>query len=88
MLLKQSFLSLIFIVSFFENYSQQINWMSLDEAVEAQKTTPKNLIIDVYTNWCGPCKLMDKNTFSNPEIVSYINEIIKLSNLMLKEMKK
>ena len=74
MLLKQSFLSLIFIVSFFENYSQQINWMSLDEAVEAQKTTPKNLIIDVYTNWCGPCKLMDKNTFSNPEIVSYINE--------------
>ena len=73
MLLKQSFLSLIFIVSFFENYSQQINWMSLDEAVEAQKTTPKNLIIDVYTNWCGPCKLMDKNTFSNPEIVSYIN---------------
>ena len=74
MLLKQSFLSLIFIVSFFGNYSQEINWMSLDEAVVAQKTTPKNLIIDVYTNWCGPCKLMDRNTFANKYISKFINE--------------
>lgn len=48
--------------------------MSLDEVREAQKTNPKNVLIDVYTNWCGPCKLMDRNTFSNADIIRIINE--------------
>ena len=48
--------------------------MSLDEVREAQKTNPKNVLIDVYTNWCGPCKLMDRNTFSNTDIIRIINE--------------
>ena len=74
MFLKQSFFSVIFIVSFFGNYSQEINWMSLEKAMEAQKTVPKNLILDAYTNWCGPCKLMDKNTFQNKFISEYINK--------------
>lgn len=55
-------------------FSQEINWMSLKDVAEAQKTNPKNVLIDVYTNWCGPCKLMDKNTFSNPDIIRIINK--------------
>lgn len=54
--------------------AQEINWMSLEEAVEAQKTTPKKIIMDAYTVWCGPCKLLDKNTFHNKDVVAYINE--------------
>jgi thioredoxin-related protein len=30
--------------------------------------------MDVYTKWCGPCKLLDKNTFSNSDVIDYINE--------------
>jgi len=55
------------------NYSQSINWMSLEKAIESQKNNPKNILVDVYTNWCGPCKLMDKNTFQNKEIARFIN---------------
>jgi thiol:disulfide interchange protein len=70
--LNKFYLITFFILFFFKAQSQEINWISLEEVVEFQKTEPKNVIIDVYTNWCGPCKLMDKNTFSNPEIASYI----------------
>jgi thioredoxin-related protein len=65
---------LFFVLIQFQLYSQEINWMSLDEVREAQKTNPKNVLIDVYTNWCGPCKLMDRNTFSNTDIIKIINE--------------
>jgi thioredoxin-related protein len=51
----------------------QVNWMSFDEAIAAQAVTPKKIIVDVYTDWCGPCKLMDRNTFQNKKVSSFIN---------------
>ena len=53
--------------------AQEIQWMSMNEALAAQKKTPKKIIMDVYTNWCGPCKMMDKNTFQNKDVVDYVN---------------
>ncbi|WP_411766520.1 thioredoxin family protein [Winogradskyella sp. A3E31] len=54
--------------------AQEINWVSLDEAIALQKKNPKKIMMDVYTNWCGPCKLLDKNTFHNKDVVDYVNE--------------
>ncbi len=48
--------------------------MSMDEALAAQKETPKKIFMDVFTKWCGPCKMLDKNTFSNKDVIAYINE--------------
>lgn len=53
--------------------AQEIKWMSMNDALEAQKKTPKKIFMDVYTNWCGPCKLLDKNTFHNKDVVEYVN---------------
>ena len=54
--------------------AQKIQWMTLDEARAAQKVKPKKIFMDVYTNWCGPCKLLEKNTFQNPDVSRYISE--------------
>jgi len=54
--------------------AQKINWMSLEDAVAAQKETPKKIFIDAYTVWCGPCKMLDKNTFSNKDVAAYVNK--------------
>ena len=54
--------------------AQKINWVSLEEAMTLQKKDPKKIMIDMYTNWCGPCKLLDKNTFHNKDVVDYVNE--------------
>jgi len=54
--------------------AQEINWMSMKDALSAQKENPKKIFMDVYTNWCGPCKLLDKNTFRNADVVKYVND--------------
>ena len=53
---------------------EQINWMTMNEALAAQKKEPKKIFVDIYTTWCGPCKLLDKNTFSNKDVIDFINE--------------
>jgi len=54
--------------------AQEINWLTFEEALEAQKTNPKKIFIDAYTVWCGPCKMLDKNTFGNKDVANYMNE--------------
>ncbi|RED50193.1 thioredoxin-related protein [Seonamhaeicola aphaedonensis] len=54
--------------------AQEINWVTFNEALELQKKTPKKIMMDVYTNWCGPCKMLDRNTFHNKDVVEYVNE--------------
>ncbi len=52
----------------------EIKWMSMNEALEAQKEEPRKIFMDAYTTWCGPCKMLDKNTFTNKDVIEYINE--------------
>ncbi len=51
-----------------------INWMSWSEAAVANKTDKKKIFIDVYTDWCGWCKKMDKTTFQDPAVIKELND--------------
>lgn len=52
----------------------QIRWISWDEAQARNQAEPRKIIVDVYTQWCGWCKKMDKATFEQANIVNYINQ--------------
>ncbi len=51
-----------------------INWLTVEEAQAQAKKVPKPLMIDVYTSWCGPCKMLDAKTFSDPRLAEYVNK--------------
>lgn len=50
-----------------------VNWLTFKEAQEKNKTAPKPFLVDIYTDWCGWCKVMMRTTYSNPNIAGYIN---------------
>ncbi|MGV3460373.1 MAG: thioredoxin family protein [Flavobacterium sp.] len=71
--MKKLLLALFIALGSMAVQAQEIKWMTMDEAVAAQKKKAKPIFMDVYTDWCGPCKMLDKNTFHDKEVVEYIN---------------
>jgi thioredoxin-related protein len=78
--MKRLVLLLAFLSSAFVTRAQEasagspVKWMSFEEAIERSKTEKRKIFIDVYTDWCGWCKVMDKNTFSEPAVAKVLNE--------------
>jgi thioredoxin-related protein len=54
--------------------AQEIKWMTFEEAQKAQKKEARKIFVDAYTVWCGPCKMLDKNTFHNKDVADYVNK--------------
>lgn len=73
-MMKKMLLILFVVLSTFAVQAQEIKWMTFDEAQAAQKKKPKPIFMDVYTDWCGPCKLLDRNTFSDKAVADFINK--------------
>ena len=54
--------------------TDKIKWVSLEEADRLRRTEPRKIMIDVYTDWCGWCKRMDRTTFVDSNLVKYVNQ--------------
>lgn len=50
---------------------RKISW---EEAKAAAKKENKYIFIDCMTDWCGWCKVMDRETFSKQEVADYMNK--------------
>src|SRR5436190_11818616 len=50
-----------------------VKWLTFEQAIELNKKDKKQIFIDVYTTWCGPCKMMDKYTFADSAVAIILN---------------
>jgi thioredoxin-related protein len=49
----------------------EANWA---KAVEQAKKQKKMIFIDAYTSWCGPCRMLKQNTFTDKAAGEYFNK--------------
>lgn len=67
-------LMIMMALSFTYKPAPKINWMSFEEMQEAYQKEPRPVLIDLYTTWCGWCKVMDKKTYTHAKLVEYVNQ--------------
>jgi uncharacterized protein YyaL (SSP411 family) len=53
---------------------EKIKWVTVAELNVLYAKEPRPILIDVYTDWCGWCKEMDRTTYRNEKLAKYINE--------------
>ncbi|WP_339926059.1 DUF255 domain-containing protein [uncultured Cyclobacterium sp.] len=84
-------IGLIVLLVFVQQLSKaqnSIEWHSFEEVIEKTAEEPKMILVDVYTDWCGWCKKMDKNTFTDPKVIAYVNENFYAVKLNAEDRKK
>jgi thioredoxin-related protein len=80
-MMKKSLIILLIIGSVTKANSQspatsensKIKWYTIQEAEKLNQQSPRTIFIDTYTDWCGWCKKMDKDTFTNSVISDLLN---------------
>ncbi|GAC1428402.1 MAG: hypothetical protein NVSMB7_05250 [Chitinophagaceae bacterium] len=54
--------------------AEKLKWMTLKEAQQAMLTEKRPVLVDLYTDWCGWCKVMDKKTYTNQKVIAYLEQ--------------
>ena len=50
-----------------------VHWMDYTQALEKAKSGPKLIFVDLYADWCVPCRIMDANVYSDPTVAAILN---------------
>jgi thiol:disulfide interchange protein DsbD len=53
---------------------EELTWMTYSSGLSEGIKHEKPILVDLYAEWCGPCKQMDAITYQDPSVIGMIQE--------------
>lgn len=47
---------------------------SFEDALKVAKAKDKLVFMDAYATWCGPCRILERQVFTDPAVGDFFNE--------------
>ncbi|WP_299461056.1 thioredoxin fold domain-containing protein [uncultured Microscilla sp.] len=57
-----------------QKHNKVIQWLSFAQLEKAMQQNPRYILIEVETDWCVYCKMLDKATLSKRKVAKVINQ--------------
>lgn len=54
-------------------HAQGVTWQAWDAGFRTASRKSQPVLVDVYTDWCGWCKRMDKDVYSRADVRDYLS---------------
>lgn len=67
-------LSLAFLVPSASRAADGSLWRNWNDGIKEAGETQRPILVDVYTDWCGWCKRMDRDVYSRPDVREYLSK--------------
>src|SRR5947207_7468946 len=52
----------------------EVQWARWDTGLKSASASNRPILVDVYTDWCGWCKRMDRDVYSRDDVRAYLNQ--------------
>ncbi|MGL1902589.1 MAG: DUF255 domain-containing protein [Fibrobacterales bacterium] len=50
-----------------------VQWLTFEEGLNKATAEKKLMFVDLYADWCGPCKYMDATTYKDSSVAALLN---------------
>ena len=56
--------------------AKPIEWLDYDEGMKLAADEGRPVMIDLYADWCPPCKMLDEQTWPDPEVQKLAGQFV------------
>jgi thiol:disulfide interchange protein len=76
---------ILLFTSFTKPAESELKWYGWNEGYPLAKKEGKLILVDAYTDWCGWCKKMDRDTYANADVIKNLKAVQRSVSQLTKQ---